>query len=359
VRKGVQPSDWLHCLLGRKPRMVAVVALANEMARIVGAIMTREAAIAMSTLPPRNGKSSPGQKRKDPTRMESRINKLFLVSGAMKSGTTWLFSVLRTHPFISTTILKEIHYFARGHVPWDVLSDSDRIRKISDYFANSGPFAKSIDYNIDNALNDIDWFKKYLDGNLDIDWFINLFGNAGEDAYLSDFSPFTCLIDENRLDYILSSTNKLRILYIIRNPLERYWSHFNFHKSIFSPTDNLHDYTVSAFSSELRSSDFYQHGRYSFFIKKMKNRLNQRQYCIKSIEDIRQNPSLGIADIENFLEIPNMLYDSKILTMTVFKSRNLNMPKNFVEACLPLIKEESDEIRKLGINTPESYWDLV
>jgi len=42
VRKGVLPDNWLGRLLARKPRMVAAVALANKMARIVWAMMTRE-----------------------------------------------------------------------------------------------------------------------------------------------------------------------------------------------------------------------------------------------------------------------------------------------------------------------------
>jgi transposase len=42
VRKGVLPDNWLGHVLGRKPRMVAAVALANKMARMIWAMMTRE-----------------------------------------------------------------------------------------------------------------------------------------------------------------------------------------------------------------------------------------------------------------------------------------------------------------------------
>ncbi|MGB5076775.1 MAG: IS110 family transposase [Sphingorhabdus sp.] len=42
VRKGVLPDNWLGRVLGRKPRMVAAVALANKMARIIWAMMTKE-----------------------------------------------------------------------------------------------------------------------------------------------------------------------------------------------------------------------------------------------------------------------------------------------------------------------------
>lgn len=42
VRKGVLPDNWLGRLVGRKPRMVAAVALAAKMARNIWAMMTRE-----------------------------------------------------------------------------------------------------------------------------------------------------------------------------------------------------------------------------------------------------------------------------------------------------------------------------
>jgi transposase len=41
IRKGLLPNTWLGRLLGRKPPMVAAVALANKMARIIWAMMTR------------------------------------------------------------------------------------------------------------------------------------------------------------------------------------------------------------------------------------------------------------------------------------------------------------------------------
>ena len=42
VRKGGSSNRWLANLVARKPKMVAAVALANKMARIIWAMMTRE-----------------------------------------------------------------------------------------------------------------------------------------------------------------------------------------------------------------------------------------------------------------------------------------------------------------------------
>lgn len=48
VRRGVLPDNWLGRVLGRKPRMVAAVALANKMARIIWAMMTRKETYRMA-----------------------------------------------------------------------------------------------------------------------------------------------------------------------------------------------------------------------------------------------------------------------------------------------------------------------
>ncbi len=42
VRKGGSPNRWLAALVARKPRMVAAVALANKMARMIWAVTTRQ-----------------------------------------------------------------------------------------------------------------------------------------------------------------------------------------------------------------------------------------------------------------------------------------------------------------------------
>jgi transposase len=42
LTRDVLPDNWFGRVLGRKPRMVAAVALANKMARAIWAMMTRE-----------------------------------------------------------------------------------------------------------------------------------------------------------------------------------------------------------------------------------------------------------------------------------------------------------------------------
>lgn len=55
VRKGVLPDNWLGRLMARKPRMVVAVALANKMAHIIWAMMTRDEITAWRERLPLNG----------------------------------------------------------------------------------------------------------------------------------------------------------------------------------------------------------------------------------------------------------------------------------------------------------------
>ncbi|SIT74906.1 hypothetical protein [Pontibaca methylaminivorans] len=48
VRKGGSSNRWLAALVARKPRMVAAVALANTMARMVWAMTTKQANYRMA-----------------------------------------------------------------------------------------------------------------------------------------------------------------------------------------------------------------------------------------------------------------------------------------------------------------------
>ena len=42
LRRGAPPGSWLARMLARKPRMLVAVALANRMARIAWALMTKK-----------------------------------------------------------------------------------------------------------------------------------------------------------------------------------------------------------------------------------------------------------------------------------------------------------------------------
>ncbi len=99
----------------------------------------------------------------------------FLGIGAQKSGTTWLYENLREHPDLFLTDQKEIEYF---------------------------------DNNFD----------------LDLRWYSNKFlGGIGK--VKGEISPSYCYLPEKRIRFIRIILPNVRLIFLMRNPIDRTWSH--------------------------------------------------------------------------------------------------------------------------------------
>jgi hypothetical protein len=286
---------------------------------------------------------------------DSRIERLLLISGAIKAGTTWLFSVLRQHPLIATPLIKEIHFFTPATLPWEPLADAARIETMARYFGNQGPFAKSAPDLASAARADLGWFDRYLNGPVDLDWFRALFGDGHPQRYISDFSPFTSLGGPADLERIRAYSQQRRLIYLIRNPLERYWSHYNFHKSLFAPQEDITAHDESHYAKELDGDDFAMHGQYGRFIADARSVLDASELLVLPIEDCRADPLTAIRKVETFLDLPPAIYEPASLREAVFSSRALEIPDAFRCACEPLIERDCAVLDSLGVAYPESY----
>lgn len=291
--------------------------------------------------------------------VDQRIERLLLVCGAIKAGTTWLFSMLRQHPMIAVPKIKEVHFFAPASLPWDPLADEARIQALVNYFDNNGPYVKHAPELAEAARNDLEWFHNYLSGPIDLPWLRSLYGQAAPDHYISDFSPFTSLGDQNDVKRICDSSHNRRLIYLIRNPVDRYWSHYNFHKSLFSPGEDITGYNESFYADELAGADFALHGQYYRFIEMAQSVLEPHEFLVLPIEDCRADPLAAVRKIEAFLDLPPATYDPASLKANVFPSRLLMKPEAFQRACLPLVERDCADLDRLGVAYPETYRALA
>ena len=67
-----------------------------------------------------------------------RMEKLFLSIGAMKAGTTWLYSLLERHPQINFTPEKEIHFLAHNYLDKKYLTEDHRRHRAQTRLHNIG-----------------------------------------------------------------------------------------------------------------------------------------------------------------------------------------------------------------------------
>lgn len=277
---------------------------------------------------------------------QRQIPNLLLSAGAMKAGTTWLYNVLKEHPQILSSPVKEIHFFARNCAHWDVLSRNDRVNRFKEYAS-----WQNSESEVESLVYDLNWFRQYLVDPVDDTWFANLFPARSSHNYCTDFSNLTALLDGRQLRQIRESVENLRIIYTIRDPVQRYWSHINFHTSMTNPMFRLEDLSVESFRRILHTDDFKRHGQYSRFILSCRAHLDKSEFLLIKYEDLHHDRHKGIGEIESFLGLRHHGYSPDVLENIINPApRRIRIPKNFVEACRPLLEQEYMRLDNLGIN---------
>src|ERR671912_124075 len=161
--------------------------------------------------------------RSPPSRLRvegSMVYPNFLVVGAQKAGTTWLYRSLRTHPQVWMPREKELHYFdekirldgglfsrLRGDRPADwrwrrqVKSRLKRSRK-------------------DLKWRDVAWDLKYFLREPNDRWYASLF-DPGDDQIAGETTPDYSILGKRTISHVRDIMPEAKIILMMRNPVER------------------------------------------------------------------------------------------------------------------------------------------
>jgi hypothetical protein len=129
----------------------------------------------------------------------------FLGIGAQKSGTSWLARNLEAHPAISMPPVKEIHFFDRPP-GW-----RDPVRRYLDSEEDSGRSRGTA------------WDRRYDRHPRDEDWYLSLF-EPDRGQISGEITPGYAPLNAEAVGRVRALLPEIRILYFLRNPIERTWS---------------------------------------------------------------------------------------------------------------------------------------
>lgn len=206
----------------------------------------------------------------------------FLIVGAQKCGTTSLYNYLTEHPCVMPAVMKEVHFF-------DV-----NFNKSTIWYRSFFPTVVIKNY-----------FKRIYKRNL----------ITGESSPYYLFHPHV----PKRIFSILPN---VKIVMLLRNPVDRAYSHYNqevklrfeylsFKEAIELEQERLNGEVEKILEDENYYS--YNHGHYSYlargiYVDQIKNWLrffSKKQVLILRSEDFFRNPAKITKKIFKFLEIPN------------------------------------------------------
>jgi len=278
---------------------------------------------------------------------------LFLSIGAMKAGTTWLYSVLARHPELHFAMEKEIHYFHHRYMDPGQLSEQRRLCEARDrYILRFDPK----NANIDAIQQNLRWVASYLDRPVDDYWYRNLFQMRKFQTFACDFSNLNAHLPATAWPAISSKCDSLRVLFTMRDPVKRLWSHTKFHLQVTGEMDKLDTWGPDEFHAFIRQPHIWQNAEYGAVLRRLRQGLAPEQYRAMFYETLHSDQRAGLRDIETFLGIAPFKYPQNLLERRPTQSARREMPVFFPNLIAKDVTRIRDEIMAEGYEVPGA-WD--
>jgi hypothetical protein len=188
----------------------------------------------------------------------------FLVIGAEKAGTTWLYKNLKMHPDIYLPETKEIHFFNK--------------------------------YNSNLELKN-----RYQ--NLAIEWYEYFFKDCNRECAVGEVTPMY-LCDPVALERIKRSLGSIKVIVSLRDPFWRAVSHY---KMAYNK-----GHTKKTFEQVVNNKDdrFIKRGLYGQQLEHVFKYFSEEKVFIVFFDDLIHYPEKTIKNIFHFLDVSCTLFDS-------------------------------------------------
>ena len=257
----------------------------------------------------------------------------FLGIGAQKAATSWLWKNLNAHQEIWMPPRKELHYFDRSlHYPSPsfLASDSILTRLFSQQEHNRLFRQKAkkelLDVYRSGDRERLKWYLKYFGSHYSDRWYESLFTGGGT-RLKGEITPAYSILSIEDIKNIKTLSPDLKIILIIRDPIERAWSQVKFYatRDIFGINAMQDD--IEALKGFIDSPRQSMRSDYMGMIENWSSVFGSEQMHIGFYDDIKNDPEHFLDEVYTFLGIkrvdPNRVAQAK---KVVNKSNDLEMP---------------------------------
>jgi hypothetical protein len=226
---------------------------------------------------------------------------LLLCVGAAKAGTSWLHRVLSDHPGCALRSIKELHFFDaldRDEVDRQVEMLAERRAAYMADMEGAGPHRLAVRAR---QVKDCDDLAAVLRAG-DERAYLKYLTAGAEGRMAADLTPAYALLSEERLRRMAGIAPDVRILYLIRDPVERLWSHVRMIAKARAEKDGNHEGRAAHVLSRVfrgRESEIAARGDYAGAIAKLARAVDPRRLMVAVTEEML-TPA-GLARIMAFL----------------------------------------------------------
>jgi hypothetical protein len=259
-----------------------------------------------------------------------------LCIGAQKAGTSWLHVTLATREDIWVPPFKEMHFFdhkfiaeCRRWAPWHVKKGLKMARE----------------QHLARVLPPDETYLRYLERLetrpiLNGTWYKYIFSRAAADQKCLDVTPeYSCISDEG-VDFFKRFLPHSKLIYIIRNPLDRLMSQFrmNAHRRSSLPSSQ------DDWRELLEMPALQTRGDYLNNVPRWDKRFTEENLLYLPYGQIEKDPQVMLRKIENHCDLPSAKYPRA--KEKVHRTDPLQLPDYVIERLEELAAPQIQFIRE-------------
>lgn len=207
----------------------------------------------------------------------------FLVVGAQRAGTTWLHRVLRQHPALWLPPVKELHYFDKPEIRRTILNAHERRRVGLKRLRSLDP-----------------WLLRFWLGRRDDRWYASLFAAARARGLVTgEITPAYATLPVPVLRRIAALNPSLRLVFIMRDPVDRAWSAVHNAARKGDPSAAQ----VETAIARAREPGVVARSAYADAIERIEGVFGPERLLCCFFEDLRDRPAALTAELLRFLGV--------------------------------------------------------
>lgn len=222
----------------------------------------------------------------------------FLCIGAQKSGTTWLYHALCRHPQIRMPPVKEIHYFDRGDRPYilDLLSRKAPTRRRLMRWLREGGRAGL------KGWSELHWCVRFFCLPRSDAWYTSLFTRP-DGIVTGDITPGYARMERDRVARVHRLLPDARILYLLRDPIDRAWSQAAMYFRQYHGSASIADVDPAEVRRFVLNPYNLRNGEYSRTLALWQEYYPAERMLLLSHDAIERNPASALLRVYAFLSV--------------------------------------------------------
>ncbi len=281
------------------------------------------------------------------------MNPDFLIIGAQKAGTTWLFQNLQAHPEIWLPPEKEIHFF-------------DLPPLMPMYWLLFAPLKKARAWIWNRMVRDWNkvkrgegalwWYWKYYFFPRSWWWYESLF-TPGPTQICGEATPRYATLREKQIRKIQKRLPHLKIIYLLRDPIDRMWSDAAMQYAPRFGAGGIENTDVAHVKFFMKSPENLAHSKYFENLKRWENCLGSEAIFFAFQEQVIDDPASLMKEVFSFLGVSqDIRIPLEVAQRKVNKNTYPSIPQDIERMLASALREDLKRLHGKFNNSSTWKW---